>query len=225
VSLHSEMEAERQNSGGGFMYERKLEKLGPALLAEAVADLKKTLGGNGNGQNRSRKPSGPAEEWTAVGAEALIAKNIPPRLSVMEENGQVLFYESSINQIMAWRGVGKTNFALGMADAIASGGRILNFQSTRARRVLYVDGELPLAQLQERVKAFIGEGHRHNVSLFSPEMLATPRGLNLLEERDFLALQKLVVREKTEVLLIDSQSTTMQGDALIFERWAMGRLH
>lgn len=109
--------------------------------------------------------------------------------------------------------MGKTNFALGLAGALASGARILGFQPVANRRVLYLDGELPLAQLQERVRGFIPDDCRHNVRLFSPEMLPSPRGLNLLKQNDFDSLLKLVDRHKTEVIFLDSQSTLMPGDS------------
>jgi hypothetical protein len=155
----------------------------------------------------------PIEPWAALSGDELTAKSIPPRNTVLSENGSTLFYESSVNQILAWRGVGKTLFGLGLADAIASGGKILDFQADRPRRVLYLDGELPLAQLQERVKDVVGEEYRHNVRLFNPEMMANPRGINLLDQRDFVALRRLIEASKTEVLIIDSQSTLMTGDS------------
>jgi RecA-family ATPase len=155
----------------------------------------------------------PATPWVPMTGDELIAQNIPERKTIVSENGSPLFYEASVNQILAWRGVGKTVFGLGLSDAIASGGKILDFQADRPRRVLYVDGELPKKQLQERVRDLVGKDCRHNVKLFNPEMLPVPRGLNLLNKADFYALQRMVEAHKTEVLILDSQSTLMSGDA------------
>jgi len=198
-------------------YRREQEKARPMAIAFETA-LKNV--GFGNSQSRPKPAAAqelPAETWVSSSASELVAEKIPPRLSVMEEKGAVLFYEKSINQILSWRGVGKTNFALGLADAIASGGRILDFQATRARRVLYVDGELPKAQLQERVRDLVAPEHRHNLRLFSPEMLKKPQGLNFLEDRDFSALQRVIGEHRTEVIFLDSQSTVMQGEAIKYD--------
>lgn len=48
------------------------------------------------------------------------------------------------------RGVGKTHFALGVAYAVASGGRFLKWTAPDPRKVLVLDGEMPAAALQER---------------------------------------------------------------------------
>lgn len=153
------------------------------------------------------------EEWQSLSANELVNREIPPRQPLVKEGEAVLFYGQSINQILAWRGVGKTNFALGLAGAMAAGGSILGFNVSEPRRVLYLDGELPLAQLQERVKCFVSSEHRRNVQLFSPEMLKSPRGLNLVSQKDFDSLMRLVEKQQTEVIFLDSQATLMNGDS------------
>lgn len=84
----------------------------------------------------------------ALPAEELLARNIKEREMLLDpvlpEQGLVMLY--------AYRGIGKTYIALGIAAAIASGGRFLRWNATRPRKVLYVDGELAASTLQERVK-------------------------------------------------------------------------
>ena len=53
--------------------------------------------------------------------------------------------------LYAPRGVGKTNLALSMAYAVASGGPVLKWTAPTAKRVLYIDGEMPIDTLQERL--------------------------------------------------------------------------
>lgn len=155
-----------------------------------------------------------AEIWTPLSADELVAKTIPPRDPVLVEGeGAILFYEQSINQILAWRGVGKTNFALGLAGALAAGARLLDFSATGPKRVLYLDGELPEAQLQERVNAFVNKEHRENLKFFSPEMRSTPQALNLLHPKDRAALDRLLDSLQPQVIFLDSQSTLMVGDS------------
>jgi hypothetical protein len=49
------------------------------------------------------------------------------------------------------RGVGKTFIALGVSVAVASGTTFLKWNAPTARPVLYVDGEMPLATVKERI--------------------------------------------------------------------------
>jgi len=61
----------------------------------------------------------------------------------------------SLAMLYAWRGVGKTHVALGIAYATASGGSFLKWKASRPRRVLYLDGEMPAASMQERLKGLV----------------------------------------------------------------------
>lgn len=49
------------------------------------------------------------------------------------------------------RGVGKTFISLGIAVAVASGTEFLRWKAPAAKRVLYIDGEMPGATLRERL--------------------------------------------------------------------------
>jgi hypothetical protein len=57
--------------------------------------------------------------------------------------------------VFASRGVGKTHFALGVAYAVASGGKFLNWTAEKPRKVLYIDGEMPGAGMKERLGAIV----------------------------------------------------------------------
>jgi putative DNA primase/helicase len=59
----------------------------------------------------------------------------------------------SLAMLYAPRGVGKTLLALSIGLAVASGSPLLRWNAPRQRRVLYVDGEMPLVSLQERMRA------------------------------------------------------------------------
>ena len=55
--------------------------------------------------------------------------------------------------LYAPRGVGKTSWLFRSGLAVASGSPFLRWHAPRQRRVLYVDGEMPLVSLQERLRA------------------------------------------------------------------------
>ena len=113
--------------------------------------------------------------------------------------------------VMAYapRGIGKTFFGLSCALAVACGASTLHYNAPKARKVLYIDGEMPLKLMQERVKAlFLGldEGAMESEDYFelmshdgqkdriSPD-IGTARGRELIEENlddcEFLVLDNL----------------------------------
>jgi putative DNA primase/helicase len=63
--------------------------------------------------------------------------------------------QQGLTMVYSWRGIGKTHIALGMAYAVASGGRFLKWQAPKARPVLYIDGEMPATAMQERLAAIV----------------------------------------------------------------------
>lgn len=76
----------------------------------------------------------------------LAAMEIPPREMIVEP----FLPTSSLSMTFAARGVGKTWFTMQMACAISTGKPFFEWYVPIARRVLYVDGEMPLQLLQER---------------------------------------------------------------------------
>jgi putative DNA primase/helicase len=76
---------------------------------------------------------------------------IPPRemllAPILPRKGLAMAYSR--------RGVGKTHLSLGIAYAVASGGKFLQWTAPEPRRVLVIDGEMPLVTLQERLGAIV----------------------------------------------------------------------
>lgn len=83
----------------------------------------------------------------SLGIGDLLAHSFPVQESLL---GPWL-RKQTLAMVHAWRGVGKTHFALGVAYAVASGGSFLHWQAERPRKVLYIDGEMPGAAIQERL--------------------------------------------------------------------------
>lgn len=119
--------------------------------------------------------------------------------------GCPVFHVPSLNEIHAWRGTGKTAFGIGLAAALASGGEFLAWKSPRPFRVLYVEGELPGAELQERSRALAPDSP--NLNWITPEaqpdsfipLLSSPDGRELIEEA--------AVSSGSQVLFLDSISS------------------
>jgi len=63
--------------------------------------------------------------------------------------------KQTLAMVHARRGVGKTHFALGVAYAVASGGSLLKWRAEEPRKVVYIDGEMAGADMQERAAAIL----------------------------------------------------------------------
>ena len=55
--------------------------------------------------------------------------------------------------IYSTRGYGKTWLALEIAYTVASGGKFLSWEAENPAGVLYIDGEMPLIELQESISS------------------------------------------------------------------------
>ena len=96
--------------------------------------------------------------------------------------------------IYAKRGVGKTHAALGIASAVARGGRFWNWEALKARKVLFIDGEMPGSAIQERLKRIAATDvfnaiAKGNLRLITPDLqdgpmpdLSTKAGRDSIEE-------------------------------------------
>ena len=125
-------------------------------------------------------------------------------LMILDPHKTVVLTQRSLNQIFAWRGTGKTMVAMALAGAIATGGKFLNLQAARPARVLYVEGETPNAQLQERARNLVGPTEKDFFRVISLENQSN--GIPALSES--LGRNLLVdALGSSEVLILDSIST------------------
>jgi hypothetical protein len=140
-----------------------------------------------------------------------LAVEFPPRENIMDP----VFPRQGLGMVHAWRGLGKTFFALWFAYVCATGGRFLKWSAAHAWSVLYVDGEMRgvdmQARLSEIVRAASGEPTPGNFKIITPDLqpggipdLATPEGqawLDLaIEDRELIVLDNLssLVRSGTD---------------------------
>lgn len=114
----------------------------------------------------------------------------------------------SLNMVHAWRGVGKTYFAINIAYAVASGGKFLAWSADKPRGVLYLDGEMPAAAMQERFGQIVpaadtddkAELAGKNLKLITPDLqpvfmpdLATGVGQRLVNDQIDDSIKLIVV--------------------------------
>ena len=150
--------------------------------------------------------------------EELLATDFPPRATLLNpwlpERGIVMVY--------APRGVGKTHLALGCAYAVASGGTFLRWAAQVPRRVLLLDGEMPVTSLQERLAAL----HSKAGDLAPPGYIRImpydhfrDGGPDLSTQEGQAALEPLI--DDANLIVVDSISTICRsGKENEAESWA-----
>jgi putative DNA primase/helicase len=120
-----------------------------------------------------------------------------------------------LSMLYAPRGMGKTYLALSIAHAIASGGAVMKWRASKPRRVLYVDGEMPAGQMQERLaKIMAGADAQPPEAGFLGFLSAdlAPEGLPNLASTEFQnALAAEMEASNTHVLILDNLSTLAAG--------------
>jgi putative DNA primase/helicase len=162
-----------------------------------------------------------------VSVEELLAREIRPREMLLEP----ILPEQGLAMLYAYRGLGKTYLALGIAAAIASGASFLRWTAPRQRGVLYVDGELPAKTVQERFAMIVagiegGEPAPEALKIITPDFqerplpdLATSQGQRLLEPH--LAGVNLVVLDNLSALCRYGNENEGEG-WLPVQEWALG---
>ena len=84
---------------------------------------------------------------STVGISAFLRMEFPPRKNLLDP----WLPTQGICMVYGERGIGKTYVAIGIAIAVASGGRFLKWDASEPKGVLLVDGEMPAVVLQERL--------------------------------------------------------------------------
>lgn len=113
-----------------------------------------------------------------------------------------------IAMLAAYRGVGKTHVSMGIAHAVATGGRFLNWRAPSPRPVLYVDGEMPGPDLQERLRMYspVNSGLLRILPMDEQDLGVT---LNLARPEHQEQLESVL--GDAELLILDNRSTLVSG--------------
>ena len=148
------------------------------------------------------------ERLRVISVEDFLAVQIPPREFLLPpwlpSQGVVMVYSE--------RGVGKTHFALGIAYAVACAGRFLHWEAPKARRVLYIDGEMPAVAMQERLAGIVAASEKvaptDFLRLITPDLQET--GIpDLSDPGGQAAVDRHL--DGVEFLVLDNISTLFRG--------------
>jgi DNA replication protein DnaC len=120
------------------------------------------------------------------------------------------FAEGDGGFIFAFRGTGKTWLAVAMANALATGGKLGDWQAHAPVKVLYIDSEMPPDLMRERCD---GLGTASKLRLINHDILfeRTGKVLNIANREIQEAITKRCVNTGVKVLFIDNLSTAAFG--------------
>lgn len=157
----------------------------------------------------------------AVSAAHLVTLPLPRRELLLEP----ILPSRGLAMLYGPRGLGKTHVALGIACAAASGGSFLKWNAASARRVLYVDGEMPAADMQERLRA-IGLAPPALTFLLADMQdlgmpdLGTPEGQGVLERAWGETPPELLVIDNLSSLVSSARDNDADGWSLM-QSWLL----
>jgi hypothetical protein len=141
-------------------------------------------------------------------AEELLRAEFPARSLLLEP----WLPRKGLGMVYAPRGVGKTWVALSIAHALACGGEFLCWRAPTPRRVIYIDGEMPAATLQERYASVVGasmqDAPRQNFRLVAADYQMD--GLPDLADAEAQRFYEAAIAD-AELIIVDNLSTVARG--------------
>jgi hypothetical protein len=155
-----------------------------------------------------KKPILEAIQASVCSGSQLFGVQLPERANVVDE----WFREGDYGLVFGHRGLGKSWMGLGLAVAISTGGSFGPFKSHVAWPVLYVDGEMVLSVIRERIIALHGSCPE-NLHVLSHELLFQQEQatLNLARSEDQAAVLNWCLEKGIRVLILDNLSCLMSG--------------
>ncbi len=118
--------------------------------------------------------------------------------------------EGDYGIIFGPRGVAKTWFSLLIANAIATAGTIGEWGADTAKKVLFIDGEMPADMIRDRL---LGFGGTENITLLNHEILfeRTQAVINVTSVPQQNALLQLCIQQGFKLLILDNLSVCAFG--------------
>ena len=156
-------------------------------------------------QIRRTVPEPNRQSLRAFGINDFLKLDVPAREILLNP----ILPERSLAMFYAPRGVGKSWLGLSIGMAVAAGQPLLRWSAPRPRNVLYVDGEMPLVSLQERLKE-ISAGFGRDIPNDGFRILAADNvegGINLSTEEGQRAIEPLLT--DIDLLILDNLSTLL----------------
>ena len=173
------------------------------MLLDSIAEVLKRFVSTRRVVSRQVSVEQPVAALKSIGFDVFLAIDVPPREMLLNP----ILPGRSLAMLYAPRGVGKTLLSLSIGLAVAGGVPLLRWSAPRRKRVLHVDGEMPLSSLQERLRA-ISMGLGADIPNDGFKILAadqTEQGLSLGSEDGQKAVEPLL--DAVDLLILDNLST------------------
>lgn len=123
-------------------------------------------------------------------------------------------FAKCLAMVHAWRGTGKTWWAMAVAYAVAAGGSFLEWRSPSAQVVVYIDGEMPADVLKSRFEMIAAMSDATPapgfLQIISADLqdrpmpnLATPQGQTLIDS---------LIGDGVKLIIVDNISCMVRGE-------------
>jgi hypothetical protein len=150
--------------------------------------------------------------------------SVTPRTPLVLLNDAPMFWSESITELFAWRGTGKTLWAMALGLHLAAGKNMTNFTILAPKKVLYVEGELPASQLKERMQQLsqgltIPAGNFTLVSKATQPRNESQESVTINTVAGRAAIEAKIEQNGATVLILDSIASLAQIDTNKEEHW------
>ena len=159
-------------------------------------------------------PEETKEDWlTRIQSSVVLATKedigsliLKPRVSLLGD----WLCEGDYGIIFGPRGVAKTWFSLMIGNAVATGGKIGEWEADEAKKVLFVDGEMPADMIRDRL---LGFGGTPNLTLLNHEILfdRTQAVINVTNTQQQDAFLQLCIERQFKLMILDNLSVCAFG--------------
>jgi hypothetical protein len=190
----------------GSYAEREATRIGEDLAARKItADFASEK------LEQIRKPISIKANWlenidtSTVRSSELATMELSSRRPLLSE----WLCEGDYGIIFAPRGVGKTWLGLLIAKAVATGGRVGEWEAPESAKTLYIDGEMPADLMRDRDRG-LGSGE---VEFLNHSILfdRTEKVLNITEPALQEAILSKCIRDEIKLVVLDNLSTLASG--------------
>ena len=163
---------------------------------------------------RAGHPPQQRPAFQPLGFSDFLNLDIPPRQMLLVP----ILPERSLAMLYAPRGLGKSWLSLSIGLAVATGQSLLRWSAPKPRRVLLVDGEMPMASLQERLRSLsfgLGDIPDENFKILAADYVE--HGINLTSDEGQRSLESLL--DDVDLLILDNLSTLCTSSESASDAW------
>jgi DNA-binding NarL/FixJ family response regulator len=168
----------------------------------------------------------PVYDFSVQGVDfnEMVTASVIPRTPLVLLNDAPMLWSESISELFAWRGTGKTLWAMSLGLHLAAGKDMAQFTIPAPQKVLYVEGELPASQLKERMQQLsqgltIPAGGFTLISKANQPRNKSQESVSINSEAGRAAIEAKIEQTGATVLILDSIASLAQIDTNKEEHW------